>query len=292
MRYYHDKGGRGPYFEGWYLKHQGMEGSFAVIPAYHRDRKGESASIQVVTPGESRMFTFPASAFRAWPGRFQVRVGDNWFSREGLHLELEEPGFSLRGDLQYGLFHALGSDIMGPFRYVPGLPCVHGVLSMEHQVDGMVSFNGNSCFFHRGTGYVETDRGRSFPGKYLWTQCTWQERQRGSLMLSVAKMPLGFTGCIGEVRFAGKSWRLATYRRVRLERWSEEGACLRQGDLRLKVEVLERAPAELKAPASGTMERVVRESLCARVRYTFWEGERLVFDHEDRQASFEYAGEA
>lgn len=292
MRYYHDKGGRGPYFEGWYLKHQGEEGGFAVIPAYHRDRKGESASIQVLTRGESQMFTFPASTFRAWPDRFQVRVGDNWFSREGLHLELEKPGFSLRGDLQYGPFHSLESDIMGPFRHVPGLPCVHGVLSMEHQVDGVLSLNGEPWFFDRGTGYTETDRGRSFPRRYLWTQCVWQERQRGSLMLSIARMAPGFTGCIGEVFFAGKSWRLATYRGVRVERWSEAGASLRQGGLRLTVEVLEREGAALKAPASGSMDRVVRESLCARIRYTFWEGSRLVFDHEDGQASFEYAGEA
>ena len=292
MRYFHDRGGRRPYFEGWYLKHRGEEGGFAVIPAYHRDRRGESASIQVVTREESRMFTFPGSEFRAWADRFQVRVGENWFSREGIHLDLEEPGFSLRGDLRYGPFHGLESDIMGPFRYIPGLPCVHGVLSMEHQVDGEICLNGVPRLFHRGSGYVETDRGRSFPTRYLWTQCGWQERQRGSLMLSVARMPPGFTGCIGEVFFAGKSWRLATYRGVRVERWSEDGAFLRQGDLRLTVEVLEREPAELKAPASGTMDRVVRESLCARVRYTFWEENRLVFDHEDRQASFEYAGEA
>ena len=44
------------------------------------------------------------------------------------------------------------------------------------------------------------------------------------------------------------------------------------------------------APERGSMSRVIRESLCARVRYRFWEGERLVFDHEDDRASFEYAG--
>ncbi|MCF2595329.1 tocopherol cyclase family protein [Pseudoflavonifractor phocaeensis] len=294
MKYYHGADRRGAYFEGWYLKHQGAEGEFAVIPAFHRDRRGtESASIQVVTRGAGKLFTFPARSFQAWPDRFQVRVGANWFSQEGLHLELEEPGFSLRGDLRYGPFHPLTSDIMGPFRFAPGLPCVHGVLSMEHRVDGMVSLNGAPCFFSRGKGYAETDRGRSFPSQYLWTQCSWQERQRGSLMLSLARIPLpvgSFTGCIGEICFAGSSYRLATYRGVRIEAWSEAGASIRQGELRLTVEVLDRAPAELMAPERGSMSRVIRESLCARVRYRFWEGERLVFDHEDDRASFEYAG--
>ena len=139
---------------------------------------------------------------------------------------------------------------------------------------------------------METDRGRSFPARYLWTQCLWLDRQRGSLMLSVARMPMGFIGCIGEIFFAGKSWRLATYRGVRVEKWSEKGAYLRQGDLRLTVDVLEGEPAELKAPTAGHMNRTVRESLCAQVRYTFWEGDRLVFDHKDCQASFEYADKA
>ena len=187
MKSYHGADRRGAYFEGWYLKHQGAEGEFAVIPAFHRDRRGtESASIQVVTRGAGKLFTFPARSFQAWPDRFQVRVGANWFSQEGLHLELEEPGFSLRGDLRYGPFHPLTSDIMGPFRFAPGLPCVHGVLSMEHRVDGMVSLNGAPCFFSRGKGYAETDRGRSFPSQYLWTQCSWQERQRGSRHVVVA----------------------------------------------------------------------------------------------------------
>jgi hypothetical protein len=37
------------------------------------------------------------------------------------------------------------------------------------------------------------------------------------------------------------------------------------------------------------MQRMVRESLCARVRYRFWAGEKLLFEHVDNCAGFEYS---
>lgn len=116
---------------------------------------------------------------------------------------------------------------MGPFRRVPHMQCVHGIRSMDHLVDGAVELNGRTLWFDKGRGYWETDRGRSFPRRYLWTQCAWQERQRVSLMLAVARIPVGpgsFTGIISEIFYAGASFRLATYRGARVVRWGEDGA--------------------------------------------------------------------
>lgn len=293
MKYCHSAGHHGPYFEGWYFKHQGDEGEFAVIPAVHQ-RKGKikTASIQVITREKSRLFCFPASEFEAWPDQFQVRVGDNWFSREGVRLDLAGEDYSLKGELRYGPLSPLEEDIMGPFRFLPGLQCVHGVLSMSHQVDGFISVNGEMRLFSNAMGYIETDRGRSFPRNYLWTQCIWQDRQRVSLMLSVAYIPMpvgGFTGCICEILFAGRFYRLATYQGVKIERWSEYGASLHQGPLRLTVELLRREDNSLRAPVAGDMARTIHESLCATVRYRFWDHDMLLFDHTDQQASYEYA---
>ena len=132
----------------------------------------------------------------------------------------------------------------------------------------------------------------SFPRRYLWAQCTWRERQHVSLMLAVARipMPLGsFTGCISQIWWAGRSIRLATYQGARVERWSGQGAVIRQGRLRLAVDVLAREDRELRAPARGSMSRTIHESLYAAVRFRLWEGERLLFDHTDGEASFEYS---
>lgn len=291
--YFHGARRRRSYFEGWYLKQQTRDGrSLALIPAFHIDGQGRpSASLQVIAGGQSWRLDYPAEEFQAAAEVFRVRLGENLFDSEGVRLAVEQEGLSLHGTLRYGPFAPLRSDIMGPFRFLGGMECAHGVLSMGHWVEGTVTLNGESLRFSEGIGYAETDRGRSFPDTYLWSQCLWGEGT--GLMLAVASIPLpvgAFTGCICAVIHGGREYRLATYRGIRVKRWSAAGAELRQGEYRLLAEVLGERPQLLRAPVKGGMDRTVRESLQARVRYRFWAGEELLFDHTDDHASFEYAG--
>lgn len=295
-KFYHGTEKRGPYFEGWYLKHQTKEGgALALIPAFHVDRTGRrSASLQVITGNETWWLEYPAAEFRASERAFRIQLGQSLFSRKGVWLDVEQAGLSLHGALRCGPLTPLKSDIMGPFRFFPGMECSHGVVSMGHSLEGTLTLNGKIMDFSDGTGYVETDRGRSFPSAYLWTQCAWQEPQRSSLMLSIATIPLAwgrFTGCICAVLDNGREYRLATYRGARVEQWSADGAVIRQGKYRLAVELLEGEGHPLRAPIEGGMGRTIHESLCAKLRYRFWSGEQLLFEHTDRYASFEYAKE-
>lgn len=284
----------GPYFEGWYLKHQAEGGaSLALIPALHVDAAGRpSASLQVVTEGKSWWLEYPAAALDASQAEFRLRLGQNLFTREGLRLDIRQEGLSLSGGLRYGPLTPLGSDIMGPFRFLPGMECSHGVISMGHTLAGSLCLNGQNLDFSGGLGYIETDRGRSFPRAYLWTQCAWPGPKQGSLMLSVATIPLAggcFTGCISAVLLGGREYRLASYRGARVERWDAAGAVIRQGKYRLEAALLERQECSLRAPVRGEMDRRIRESLRAKMGYRFWEGERLLLERTDTGASFEYA---
>ena len=242
-KYYHGAKKRGPYFEGWYLKCQTREGAaLALIPACHIDREGRcGASLQVVADGQAWWLAYPDAEFRAFGEMFCVRVGRSLFTRRGMCLDIEEDELSLHGTVRCGPFTPLRSDIMGPFRFLPAMECAHGVLSMAHPLEGSVTLNGKTLDFSGGVGYIETDRGRSFPERYLWTQCVWQGDRPGSLMLSIATIPLAglrFTGCICAVCCGGREYRLATYRGARVERWSGAGAVIRQGKYRLSVELL------------------------------------------------------
>ena len=282
---------RGPYFAGWYLKHQTASGNaLALIPAMHIDAAGRrSASLQVIAGGQAWWIEYPDSEFHAGDKPFLIQLGQNIFSCEGIQLSIEQAGLSLQGALRYGPFIVLNSDIMGPFRFFPGMECCHGILSMGHTLKGALSLNGERLDFSGGRGYIETDRGRSFPRAYLWTQCLWPG---GSLMLSIADIPLPvghFTGCICAVIHQGREYRLASYWGLRILHWSPEGAEISQGKYRLAVQLLEEQGCLLRAPKLGTMERCVRESLKAKVRYSFWRGETLLFSRTDDNASFEYA---
>ena len=293
MRYFHGTAKRGPYFEGWYLKCRTAAGkAVALIPAYHVDGAGRrSASLQVITDSGSWWVDYPAQAFSALAAVFWVRLGENRFRRRGMELRVETEGLSLHGELRFGPFTPPRPDIMGPFRFLPGLECVHGVLSMAHRLEGSLTLNGETLDFTGGTGYLETDRGRSFPRRYLWVQCACPA-ERGSLMLAVAEVPVGpvrFTGCICAVRHGGREYRLATDRGVRVMAWSAAGAELRQGKYRLRVELPAGAGHALKAPTEGVMDRTVRERVQAEVRCRLWEGERTVLAWTDPCGSVEFS---
>lgn len=285
---------RGPYFEGWYLKCQTKEGeALALIPALHIDATGKrSASLQVVTGDRAWQVDMPCESFCASKDGFSVRLGKSFFSSKGMVLDVDASGLVLRGRLDFGPLTPLASDIMGPFRLFAGMECAHGVISMGHPLSGQVMLNGDSLDFDGGMGYIETDRGRSFPSAYLWTQCLWTQPQPVSLMLAVAAIPLPvgrFTGCICAICCGGREYRLATYRGAWAKRWSEEGAVIRQGRYRLEIDVLGAQGAALRAPVQGEMTRTIRESLCAKVRYRFFVREQLLFDHTDDRASFEFS---
>ena len=289
-----NKAGR-PYFEGWYFKCRTKDGkTVALIPAIHRDSSGQSsASLQVISEAGTWWLEYPEAEFHVVRQPLRISLGPNTFGEEGISLQVERSGLSLHGELRHGPLTPLQSDIMGPFRFISELECIHGVVSMGHRLNGTLTLNGETLDFSDGYGYIETDRGRSFPDKYLWTQCNWGKPETTGLMLAVATIPIlkhvRFTGVICSIHYNKREYRLATYKGARIKTWSEHGVEVVQGKYRLFVEVLEKQGQPLRAPVEGAMGRIIHESLCSKVRYRFWEKGHLIFDRTDDGASFEYA---
>lgn len=292
MKYFHGAHRRRSYFEGWYCKHAGAGGCVALIPAYHVGAEGRpTASLQLITQDFSHTFAFPAKDFSAEEDCFHVRLGDCEFSQQGCTVSLHRDGWDVEGSLRYSPLTPLHGDIMGPFRFLP-MECSHGVVSLSHGVEGSLRINGAHHTFHQGTGYIETDRGASFPRRYLWAQCGWQQQAPACVMVSVAEIPfLGarFTGCIAAVLWQGQEYRFATYQGVHIRRWSSGGVVLRQGRQELLVEPLEQASRPLQAPVRGTMTRIIREAPACTLRCQFCLDGHVVFDRVCPQSGFEYA---
>lgn len=185
MNSFHGARKKRRYFEGWYLKQQSGGETIALIPAVHIDQKGiPTASLQIITDEAAHSLTFPIQDFQADPRRFCVQIAGNTFCEKGILLNLHTKQLSLTGKLRFGPFTPPISDIMGPFRFVPFLQCRHSVISLSHPVNGFLELNGKRYSFENGTGYLEGDRGRSFPATYLWSQCNWQELGPCSVMPS------------------------------------------------------------------------------------------------------------
>ena len=275
------------YFEGLYFKQQTNEGAIAFIPALHADKSGGSASLQVVTEKKAFSVSYPIEAAELKRQESYFSLGNSSFSIDGIHLDVHDDEINLTGDLRFSALTQPKYDIMGPFRYVPFMECRHSVFSIRHVVSGTVTFNGESLNFHKGTGYIEGDRGRSFPSRYIWSQCLHGDI---SLMLSVADIPFlgdSFTGIIGIVFFDGQEYRISTYLGARPVFIGSGIAIVRQGDYTLAAQLKTGESEFLRAPVRGAMTRNIRESISSRVRYLFTKGNKVIFDFISDCASFE-----
>jgi hypothetical protein len=280
------------YFKGWYFKVQSDKQAVAIIPAMHIDKsRKKSASIQIITESAAWALWFPYDQFICKGNQLQIKIGDNEFTQQGLKLHIETDTVSAYGDLQFGPLTPLAYDIMGPFCYVPFMECRHSVFSMTHQVKGTLHINQKEYRFDESVGYIEGDRGRSFPSVYLWTQCNFFDETPNSIMLSVAKIPLGFldfTGIIGVIFWHGKEYRIATYLGAKVVKIGKGEIVIKQGGLKLTAVLIEKQGSLLYAPVSGNMERLIHESLFCTAYYMLEEDDRKIFEFRSDRASFEY----
>lgn len=283
---------RSGFFDGVYVKHSARGHTLALIPAVHVDQAGTaSASIQVVTEREAWSVPVAAHSFVRTKTGFFVAAGDSFFSREGCVLHVRGEGLALDGALRYGPFTPPQGDVMGPLRHAP-LVCRHSVESLFHTVRGAVTLNGRRISFDGGTGYIEGDRGASFPERYLWAQANFQKGGAPACVVAAAaRLKLagcGFDGTLACVLFNGREERIATYRGARVAAMEEGYLAVRQGALFLEAVLLDGVPLDLKAPEDGSMRRVIREYARARVRFRLREGGTVLLNHTDGGAGFEY----
>ncbi len=282
------------YFEGWYFKQQGKDGTVALIPALHIDARGnKSASVQIVTDSESFYFDLPWKALIADRQKLQITAGNSRFSPAGIHVDIVQDGVTAAGDVIFGPLAALKSDIMGPFRFAPGMECRHSVFSMVHEASGGLCINGHTYVFQNDLGYIEGDRGRSFPKRYVWTQCAWHMDKPCSLMISAADIPylgMSFTGVIAFVYLHGREYRLATYHGARIVHIGNDEVVIKQGKYTLSAHRLDSGAILLRAPVGGGMTRMIREAPSCRVKYRFTCGGETLIDQVMDQAGFENEG--
>lgn len=270
-------------FEGWYVKcvDGDMRHPVAFIPGVSHDRRGSTSHsfVQVVRPGgRTTYLEYPLEAFSFNRERFEIRVGPNVFSAAGVTLDIDRDGIEVRGTLTFGPWRPwpvtlLQPGIMGPYRFVPRMECYHGVLSLDHSVDGVLSIDGEQAVFDGGRGYVEKDWGSSFPSSWVWAQSNHFNTPGVSVTVSAAKIPWmggSFVGCIAGVLLGEELYRFTTYTGARLTAFESQVGSARltfaDKDHTLEVEVTGAAPSELKAPRHGVMIARADESLGATVR--------------------------
>lgn len=170
------------------------------------------------------------------------------------------------------------------------MQCRHSVVSMHHPLYGALNLEGSTISFDGGIGYIEGDRGRSFPKFYTWIHCN-DFPEPCSITLALAHIPFGpltFTGCTCAVWHGGREYRLATYRGACIRACTDRHIQLTQGDYSLTADMGLGTGNRLLAPQNGVMSRQIHESASVGGRFVFRKGDVCLFDYASDHASFEH----
>ncbi len=279
------------YFEGWYFKHQSSTSLLSVIPGISLSRSGNTeAFIQIITPHHSYYVTFSTEQFHLQRSPFILQIDKNYFTENGILLDIHTDTLSLKGALKYGAFYHISPSIMGPFSKVPGMECKHDIISMQHTVAGHVTLNSSVLDFTDGTGYIESDYGSSFPSQYRWVQCLHNTNPTISLFSAVATIPLGktsFTGTINCILCDHQLFRIATYLGAQIVLNTPSMLIIRQKNLILIIQLHHPTGQPLLAPQVGLMRRTVKEELCGLMECWLFNNGKEICHFENARTSYE-----
>jgi len=299
------------YFEGWYFKMVAEDGSaiLSVIPGISlaRDGKEQHAFIQIINgvTAQTSYYSFPIEEFSFSKKDFAIKIGDNYFSKDMIVLNLKDNNSFVSGKVEISNHVEYTSDkltnpgIMGWYRFVPFMECYHGVVSLTNKLKGKLIINNEVYDFNSGEGYIEKDWGSSMPSAWIWMQSNHFNNPNSSFMLSIADIPwLGksFTGFLGFFYQDDKIHHFATYRSTKLQLEVSDPNILKiKLENRKNTFILDAKSNNsgmLKAPAEGSMDRRIPESIDAVLNITMLDKKgNIVFTDSTNITGLEMVGD-
>jgi len=302
---FHGWGKTNNYFEGWYFKLLNSDASsaFAIIPGIAMDKNGNKQAFIQLLDGRAKSsiyHKYHVDSFIPTPSKFMVNIDQNIFSEKFIRLNI--PGF--KGELTFNgnipwpkSFFSPG--IMGPFSFVPFMECYHGIVSMDHSIEGSLIVDGTPIDFNGGRGYIEKDWGRSFPSAYVWMQTNHFSAQGISLKASVANIPwLGssFVGFIAGLWLHDRLIQFNTYNGTTLRKLhiNEETVeiVMKNNKHQLSIFAHRDQATSLASPINGLMDGRIEESMSSSIDVQLIETntKKLIFSDKGYHAGLEVAG--
>ena len=259
------------YFFGKYYKFISESGfSFAIIIA----NSNEGHSIQLITNDNSYQIIDLESV---------KIINDNHFV-----FSIKQDDINLEGNLYLGTLNPLTKKVMGPFSYVPFMECRHDIYSMYHSVRGEIALNNNTIIFNDGIGYIEGDRGRNFPSKYIWYNSVTKDN---TITIAIASIPIGFikfTGVLCFIKNKDDEFYFCTWNRVKIKELNSGVIRLKKGKYELLVNISLNDGHKLKAPIKGSMVRYIKENIAIPSKYSLKYKDNVLLEIEDELSSCEW----
>jgi len=293
------------YFEGWYFKVVNADETkaLAFIPGIAMDKNVKQQAFIQVMDGKLRTaeyHKFNANEFQPQKGKFEISIQQNYFSNKLMRLQLP----NAVGQLNFydripwpNPFYSPG--IMGPYSFVPFMECYHGILSMDHRIEGQLTMNGEAIDFTNGRGYMEKDWGRSFPKAYFWMQTNHFSQPGISLKASVACIPwMGstFIGFIAGVWLHDHLIQFTTYNGSRLIKsiadHKEVKLIFENRKYRLEIIAYRDKATQLVSPVLGFMDGRIKECMTSLIDVNLYnkKTQNIILLDTGRNAGLEVAG--
>ena len=226
---FHGKSKKRPFFEGWYHKMSTSKGdTLVLIPGIYRSgvNSNETAFLMVYqgSNGHFDYIPYPVSEFNCEDKDYSLFLGENYFSLNKIDLKVKTDKINLIGtilskDLKPWPVTLFEPGCMGWYSYVPTMECFHGILSMNHTLNGQIKLNDSNISFDGGKGYIEKDWGRNFPKNWVWAQSNHFQDPELSISISLATIPWKksqFSGYIVGVQHNNNLYRFTPYRRSKI----------------------------------------------------------------------------
>jgi hypothetical protein len=307
---YHGWGKTKRYFEGWYFKIvDPTEGyALAFIPGISMGKDGKTHAFIQVLDGKkctTAYHHYDGKDFQPSDAVFRLQLGENQFSTYNIKIHLP----NIQGELQFEnttpWVKMLGAPgIMGWYSFVPFMECYHGIVSLDHSLQGHLTVEDKKIDFTNGRGYIEKDWGMSFPRGWIWMQSNHFHSKNASiteggtsLIASVAHIPwLGnhFIGYIVGFWFQGHLYRFATYTGAKMKAQLQNNhitLSFKDSQYLLEIDAVKAGTGSLVTPLQGEMTGKVNESLQAVLNVRFYKNNMLIFEGQGRNAGLEAAGE-
>lgn len=292
------------YFEGWYFKHvsNDLKYVWSFIPGISLTKNDPHAFIQVINgvTGETEYIIYDLDAFTWQKKSLYLKIGNSVFTGRYIDLNIQNEKLRITGRITYsnnitypGSMFSPG--IMGWYSFIPFMECKHGIVSVNHDLNGSMTINENEIDFNNGKGYIEKDWGTSFPEAWLWVQANNFNDHNSSFSFSVAKIPwLGkfFIGFIAFLYYNKRFFLFSTYNKSVITKINHSSLkidlIMQNNDDRLVVSILKSTFGELRAPVSGNMSRRIKESIDSEVILSLFDkNNNLIYNDSSKRAGLE-----
>lgn len=287
------------YFEGWYFKNTNKEKGISFIPGINIQENGKKAFVQIITNDESYFINYDIDDFEYMQNPFKIRIGENTFSKDGIHINIKTENIDIKGDLKYSNLKNINTNfinpnIMGPFSYIPFMECNHAILSMKNNANGSININDDEIKFENDMAYIEKDWGCSFPKTYIWCQGNNFQKTNASFMLSIADVPFKmfkFRGVICALIIEDKEYKFTTYNNAKLVECdvndSSLNITLKKCDFILNLKSVYDKGHKLSAPVKGKMDKDIFESITSQITVTLKNGNNVIFSDTSKNCGLE-----